>query len=1121
MRKNLIKKIFLFFTLLVSFQPFAQNKKYAEKDGLVVIDLENSKNNWVTKDTIPNFTGTGYIQWEGSESFSKATNGVIEIPVKINKPGTYEVRMRVAIADLSLGTKEHNDTWLKVTGNQYFATKGIDTVRPKPVCTQMLKKCAAGSSTDGFFKMFGGGKNWQWQNKTSDFDDHFVHVVFDTVGTYKVILAARSKFHAVDRIVMYDISSKTRADAEKLTNLETIEETVPVVPCTDVLLEAITKFGTLQIPGFSPAYVDNTNKCLAINAVQHKDKFAAASTIFEGESTKYNITLNTLTELDGESEYYVYLNSKKIGYFKNPETTVDYAPAKTSFLNVDVKKGDTIRVEFSSHTNLKIVEGTGTAYSRGRWKSLEFKCVQSSGSVNIPPTIQLISPIQGASYYVSDGVRINADAKDTDGFVKSVKIYANNLFVKELNTSPFFFDISGLPLGENTVYAIATDNKDSIATSSKITFTLKKDTILPVSAAATLVGELKKWHNIKLVFDGPTTSEDAPVSPFLNYRMDVTFVHQSGSPTIKVPGYFAADGNAKNTSAKAGNKWVVHFRPSKIGKWNYTASLQKGTNLAIYPDSIGIKVGSFDGQKGEILVQENDKTGNDLRAKGKLLKSTKNFLQFAESKAYFMKFGPDSPENLLNYIDFDFDDVLDNCATKCYQHLWSGHADDYKTGNPTWQTNKGKNLIGAINYLADSAKVNSFSMSLQGGDDLNVFPWTKKNEYAKFDISKLDQWETVFEHAEQKGLVLHLKLAEAENFKKLNNIFLKLFYREMVARFGHHLGLELNISEEFAGVQGTGFGTYKDAAIVAIERANYLKKIDGYKTPIALHTGPNTGKLIYDEIINLDPNAIDIASLQDAEANNWDASYLDAKNISRKVKQKNANWAIYSDEQNPGSKGVFYSSVLNSNHVDSVSNFTRNVLWGNLIGGGAGTMWYGGSVGDFQTENYRRYKSLHHWSKTAVVDIFQKLQLPFWEMSPKDSLATPVSKHQALAYKDSLYVVYTKDAKDLNIQFNLDSTVSYSLRWFSPTDARKSFYEDTIFAGENIKISSPNLENPKDLILILTKIIPPVITGNESVKLNKLDIKVFPNPSIKGFNVETKEKGMVYVFNSNGLIVEK
>ena len=67
------------------------------------------------------------------------------------------------------------------------------------------------------------------------------------------------------------------------------------------------------------------------------------------------------------------------------------------------------------------------------------------------------------------------------------------------------------------------------------------------ASEAAISGELKKWHKIELVFGGPESSEMADNNPFLNYRLDVSF--SNGENVYVVPGFYAADGNAAETSA--------------------------------------------------------------------------------------------------------------------------------------------------------------------------------------------------------------------------------------------------------------------------------------------------------------------------------------------------------------------------------------------------------------------------------------------------------------------------------------------------------------------------------------------------------------------------------------------
>ena len=285
-----------------------------------------------------------------------------------------------------------------------------------------------------------------------------------------------------------------------------------------------------------------------------------------------------------------------------------------------------------------------------------------------------------------------------------------------------------------------------------------------LSAAGTVSGEMKRWHKISIDFTGPQLSEN-DATTFLNYRLDVTFTN--GTKTYVVPGFFAADGNSGQTGATAGKIWRVNFCPDATGTWTYTASFRTGTNVAVAdnPSTFGTDA-SIHGQTGTFTISETNKTGRDMRAKGRLRYTGKHHLQYEGSGEYFMKAGPDSPENLLAYFDIDNTGGNNNLMKD-----WAPDISDWKNGDPTWGNNKGKGLIGALNYLAEE-KMNAISfltMNSPLGDDKNVFPWIDKNKQTQYDCSKLDQWEIIFAHAQQKGLHLHFKTQETENELVLDN----------------------------------------------------------------------------------------------------------------------------------------------------------------------------------------------------------------------------------------------------------------------------------------------------------------------------------------------------------------
>ena len=96
---------------------------------------------------------------------------------------------------------------------------------------------------------------------------------------------------------------------------------------------------------------------------------------------------------------------------------------------------------------------------------------------------------------------------------------------------------------------------------------------------------------------------------------------------------------------------------------------------------------------------------------------------------------------------------------------------DWKTGDPSWKDGKGKGLIGAINYLSSKGmNAMSFMPYNAGGDGDNVWPFVDRDDKFHYDVSKLDQWQIVFDHAQAKGLYLHFKLAEQENDERVRSV---------------------------------------------------------------------------------------------------------------------------------------------------------------------------------------------------------------------------------------------------------------------------------------------------------------------------------------------------------------
>ncbi|MEM1271162.1 MAG: DUF5060 domain-containing protein, partial [Bacteroidota bacterium] len=449
----------------------------------------------------------------------------------------------------------------------------------------------------------------------------------------------------------------------------------------------------------------------------------------------------------------------------------------------------------------------------------------------------------GSTNYRTEGVAPYALGGDTNG---------NYAPVPELKIA-----------GTYTLTATASSNKRTRVSrrqpaSLSITFTVVTDpggggppsggpdgdgtvTITGVDNAGAVSTALYQYRPVILSLAGPYGDELLTPNPFLEYRFDVRFTSPSNN-VLTVPGYFAADGNAANTSATSGTVWRAHLTPSEPGTWRYDISFFAGPNASISDPMMAL--GEYDGRYGTFSVGAVPANSPGNYAKGPLRYVGGKYLQF-DNGEWFIKGGADSPENLLAFADFDnTSDSNSNNPVKSY----ATHVADWNAGDPTWGSGLGKGLIGALNYL-ESEGMNAFSFlpfNAPQGDGKDVWPWLTPTQTLRYDVSKLAQWEVVFSHADRLGLFLHFKTQETENDQYLDGGALqterRLYYRELIARFGHHMALNWNLGEENTNTTQQ----LKDFA-------EYIDALDVYDHPIVVHTYPGQLNSVYGPLMG-DPH---------------------------------------------------------------------------------------------------------------------------------------------------------------------------------------------------------------------------------------------------------------------------
>ncbi len=622
-----------------------------------------------------------------------------------------------------------------------------------------------------------------------------------------------------------------------------------------------------------------------------------------------------------------------------------------------------------------------------------------------------------------------------------------------------------------------------------------------IFSQAVISGELQKWHTVAITFDGPTTSENSATNPFLNYRLNVTFSSPSGE-TFLVPGFYAADGNAAETSSNSGNKWRVRFTPNEIGRWSYTASFRTGANVAISQDANAGTATSFNGKTGSFNIVASTKAKPDNRAKGRLSYVGERYLKFEEDNTYFLKAGSDSPENLLAYDDFD------NTVPK---KRWQPHAGDWQNGDPSWKGSKGKELIGAINYLSQKG-MNVFSFLTMSviGDGEDVWPWaaTNHNELdgasgtdaqnrTRYDVSKLAQWEILFSHADTKGMYLHFKTQETENDQLLDGgelgIQRKLYYRELVARFGHHLALNWNLGEEvdlydeLNDPQNTRVKSY----------ASFVKSIDPYDHHIVIHSYPDT----HHQDKQFQPllgsgNELTGASLQ-IQINNIHADVrkwvLASKNAGKK-------WVVANDEQGDHRTGVTADADYSGSkgiQADNRKDTRDKVLWGTLMAGGAGVeYYYGYQTGetDLTAQDFRSRDS--KWTDAKIALDFFTDHLPFWEMETHDELTSSTLDY-CFAKSNDTYAIYLPNGGSTNLNLS-SASGSYTVKWFNPSRGGNLLNGSLtqINGGSTVSIGNPPYNTSSDWVALIRK----GGTTEEDCNFSLNAATDFSNISVSGFS---------------------
>lgn len=480
-------------------------------------------------------------------------------------------------------------------------------------------------------------------------------------------------------------------------------------------------------------------------------------------------------------------------------------------------------------------------------------------------------------------------------------------------------------------------------------------------------------------YRGPEVGESA--STFTDYRYWLEATHKDSGEKTRAEGYFTADGDAANSGANRGSLWRANLVLEQPGSHDVTQYFCSGTNVAL-DGCEGDRVGSR---------QVTFIDGSDVALTKRRLTLTQGATRYLEQgDAPFIKTGAGSPENILAYADFD--GTYDAGGTpfpalaEDQLHAFKPHLKDARPDDPAWGNGKGAALLGLFNYYEEVGVNSQYLVAMNiHGDGWDVSPWVSHDDPYVFDVSKLAQWRTVFEHANKRGVAIHFFFTETENESFLeahDGLTIgedfapsrKLYYREMVARFGHLPMIIWNLGEENGVAGNSGEDPYRQPTSPAQRMvfADYIDQLDHRGHAIVSHNWPDEEEAIYGT--KLGHASFSGISLQ-AHHNYFDK----VMEWTQRSAAAGRPWMVSIDEPLGWEFGARPDADVDRR--DEV----LTVLWPSLLGGATGVEWYFGwqnnaPTSDLSSEDQRSRDRL--WRTSAKVRTFFE-GLPLTKMSSR------------------------------------------------------------------------------------------------------------------------------------------
>ncbi|WP_221892433.1 hypothetical protein [Winogradskyella flava] len=321
------------------------------------------------------------------ENFSNKAGelGVLHYKVRINNPGRYYVWVRA----FSTGSE---DNGVHVGLNSEWPEHG-----------QRMQWCE-------------GKHKWTWESKQRTKEVHCgvskeIYLDIEKAGVHDIQFSMREDGFEFDKFILTKDSSYIPKDEGlKVTTLWPMQSYYKQIAASNI------ENKTLPIDDFpikgTGFYKHAGGKWLGINP--NKQKEAETSTSFTFKNGSYDLVFVGVGENDGQSEFKILINDKKLGTFKPPLSNDVFEEGENNnglWENVKLKKGDKITVV------AKIASADGKEWARARWSGIVFAPVGKGKAIIKTPFKSNIEVVQNSAPVIkapAGRIAIVADGNSPD-----------------------------------------------------------------------------------------------------------------------------------------------------------------------------------------------------------------------------------------------------------------------------------------------------------------------------------------------------------------------------------------------------------------------------------------------------------------------------------------------------------------------------------------------------------------------------------------------------------------------------------------------------------------------------------------------------------------------------------